>query len=77
MNGLDPMAYQDNESVDGPCHLAMRNLGIVTFELGFCLFGLGEKIFFGLYLTVQLRIVDERFSFLGGILHLAGLALSF
>ena len=71
MNGFVPMAYQDNESVDGPSHPATRNLGIVTFELGFCVLGLGAEIFFGPYLLVQLWIVDERFSFLSGILHLA------
>ena len=86
LNRFGPLAYEDDEFVDIPSHASSGHLGVVTLELGGFARCLGAEVFLGPYLSVQVRVVDERqavvsrfFRLFGGKLLLAdaeeGLAL--
>ena len=69
-NGLSPLADEDNEFIDIPCHTPSWYLGIVTNKLARFSCRLRTEIFFCPNLTMQMRVVDERKSFIGSFLNL-------
>lgn len=78
LNRFGPLPYEDDEFVDIPSHPSSGHLGVVAFELGSFACCLGAEVFLGPYLSVQVRVVDERqavvsrfFRLFGGKLLLA------
>ena len=67
LDGFGPFAYEDNEFVDGPGDTSAWDLGVVALEFGVEVFGLCLEEFFCPHLSVELRVVDEGFSFFRGV----------
>lgn len=72
LDGLSPMAHENDELVDVPSNTASGYLGVVAFEFGGFMLSLGTEIFFCPNLAMQMRIVDEGHAFFGGFFHLLG-----
>lgn len=65
------MANKYDELIYAPGYTSARDLGIISFELGVQVFGLGTEILFCPNLAVQCGIVDEGLSLIGRLLYFA------
>ena len=66
---LCPVANQDDELVDVPCHATSWDLRIVALELRFLMLGLRLEVLLRPYLSVQMGIVEERKPLISGIFY--------
>ena len=64
LNGLCPLAYKNYEFIDIPSYASTRNLSVITLELSTFTLRLSLKVFPLPYLTMELGVVDERYTFL-------------
>lgn len=74
MEGLGPMPHKSDEFINIPGHTAVRHQSVVALELCGFMLGLSAEVFFSphMMMQMQMRVINKRHTFLGGLLHLPG-----